>query len=65
MIDYFVLLTPLLLLGVIALAGFVGCDIFFPLVDPTPPEPPTNLRAVAGNAKVVLTWDDHPTATEF
>lgn len=65
MIDYFVLLTPLLLLGVIALAGFVGCDVVFPLVGPPAPDAPTNLRAVAGNAKVVLTWDDYPTATEF
>ncbi len=65
MIDYFVLLTPLLLLGVIALAGFVGCDLVFPLVAPPSPDAPTNLRAVAGNAKVDLTWDDYPTATEF
>ena len=65
MIDYFVLLTPVFLLGVIALAGFVGCDVFFPLVEPPPPDAPRNLRAVAGNAKVVLTWDDYPTPTEF
>jgi hypothetical protein len=30
MIDSFVLLTPILMLGVIALLGFVGCDLVFP-----------------------------------
>lgn len=34
MIDWFVLLTPILLLGVIALLGFLGCDQVFGL-DPT------------------------------
>jgi hypothetical protein len=65
MIDPYLLLTPILLLGVIALVGFVGCDLFFPLVDPPPPDPPVNLRAVAGDAKVTLTWEDYPDATEF
>ena len=33
MIDSFVLLTPILLLGIIALLGFVGCDRVFGLVE--------------------------------
>ena len=61
--DPYLLLTPILLLGVIALVGFVGCETFFPLVDRPPA--PTNLRALGGDASVELTWDDYPTATEF
>jgi hypothetical protein len=64
MIDYFVLLTPLFLLGVIALAGFVGCEVFFPLTT-APPDPPTNLTATPRSEKVRLTWDDFPAAVEF
>lgn len=37
MIDSFVLLTPILMLGVIALLGFVGCDLIFTLNDFLPP----------------------------
>lgn len=38
MIDGFVFFTPILLLGVIALFGFVGCDVVFGLhhIDPSP-----------------------------
>lgn len=31
MIDLLLILTPFLLLAVIALLGFVGCDLVFPL----------------------------------
>jgi len=65
MIDLYVLLTPILLLGVIALAGFVGCEFFFPLTPPPPLDPPANLRAVGGNGRVDLTWNVDPAATEF
>ena len=34
MIDLFVFLTPILVLGIIALLGFVGCDLVFPLEAP-------------------------------
>jgi hypothetical protein len=37
MIDPFVLLTPVLLLAVLALLGFVGCDIIFGLNTVVPP----------------------------
>jgi hypothetical protein len=36
MIDLFVILTPILLLGVIALLGFIGCNQFFGLQDVQP-----------------------------
>ena len=40
--DWYVLLTPLFALGVIALLGFTGCHKVFDLdhVDPVPPPPP-------------------------
>lgn len=34
MVDWFVLLTPLLVLAVIGLLGFTGCDLVFPLDAP-------------------------------
>ena len=63
MIDSFVLLTPILLLGVIALLGFVGCNQFFGLHETTlatAPDPPTNLTATPGDNQVVLTWGPVP-----
>lgn len=62
MIDSFVLMTPVLLLGV-ALLGFVGCNWVFGN-DPTrlaePPAPPSNLQAMPGDNKVTLTWEPDP-----
>jgi hypothetical protein len=64
MIDPFVILTPILLLGVVALLGFVGCDVVFGLKEFY--DGPTNLRAVAGfDAQVTLTWDAAPDATSY
>jgi hypothetical protein len=37
--DALLIITPLLVLGVVLLAGFAGCDVVFGLTDP-PPEPP-------------------------
>jgi hypothetical protein len=55
MIDPFVLLAPVLLLGIVALLRFVGCS-FQPGGLATPP--PTNVRAQAGiDAKITLSWD--------
>jgi hypothetical protein len=68
MIDSFVLLTPLFLLGVIALLGFVGCNWAFGLDETEleePPDPPTNLQAIPGDNMVTLTWDPVTDATEF
>jgi hypothetical protein len=54
MIDSFVLVAPLFLLGVVALMGFVGC-VFHPVT--VGPSPPQNLRFTAGDGRVDLTWD--------
>lgn len=67
MIDSFVLLAPLLMLPVVALFAFVGCDRVFGLSRP-PAEPipgPAGLVASPGNGKVVLSWDPYPEATKF
>jgi len=66
-IDSFVLLTPLLMLGVIALVRFVGCNQVFGLEPTVTLLPPvTNLKAVAGDQRVDLTWDYEPgNATSF
>lgn len=52
MIDGFVILTPILLLGVIALLGFVGCDRVFGLypVDPATPNPVSHVQTVVKSA---------------
>src|SRR5690242_9560370 len=34
MVDSFILLAPVLLLAVVALLAFAGCDVFFPLEGP-------------------------------
>lgn len=76
MIDLFVLLTPILLLGVIALVGFVGCSTLIGVEDWTPttsdpdrtespPDPPANLTAVPGDAAIYLTWDVVADAIEY
>lgn len=55
MIDPFLLLAPVLILGILALVRFVGCS-FHPHAAATPP-PPSNLVAKAGDGRVDLTWD--------
>jgi hypothetical protein len=54
--DSYLLLTPFLTLLVVALVGFVGCDIVFGL-DRVDYNPPRNLRATRGNGKITLDWD--------
>jgi len=66
-IDSFVLLTPLLMLGVIALVRFVGCNQVFGL-EPTVSALPAviNRDPVVGDQKVLLKWDYEPgDATSF
>lgn len=75
MTDYYLLLTPFLMLGVVALLGFVGCaqiigvDEWQPQGGETPGEDvlpaPTNLVAVAGDTVVNLSWDAYNNATEY
>lgn len=64
MIDAFVLLAPILLLGVIALVGFVGCDWVFQL-EREPPEPPKNIQVKEGDGSVTISWDHDPAADRF
>jgi hypothetical protein len=65
MIDSYLYLTPILVLGVIALLGFVGCDVVFGLhhVDYIPA--PTGFTAVPGDGRVDLSWDPYDKATEY
>ncbi|HUQ18703.1 MAG TPA: hypothetical protein VM099_03740 [Gemmatimonadaceae bacterium] len=68
MIDYYILATPLLLFGVMALVGFVGCNQFFDIEETQPippPEPPINLSAMPGDKEVLLDWFVAPDATQF
>lgn len=73
MIDTFVLVAPIFLLGVIALVGFVGCAQVIGIDDwepqggspPGPPQPPTNLQAIPGDGVVTLLWDPYPHALLF
>ena len=71
MIDPYVLLTPILMLAVLALVRFVGCDRVFGIIEvpptvPDPESPPTVLEATPADQRVDLTWD-YPTgkATNF
>jgi len=59
MIDSFVILAPILLLGVVALLGFVGCEFAGTLSEPQ------NLLATAGNARVALSWDPVSSASAY
>ena len=61
MIDSFVLLAPLYLLGVIALLGFVGCGFTSGTLSPEGPI----LRCTARDQTVDLDWDPYPDATEY
>jgi len=64
MIDSFVLLAPIFLLGVIALLGFVGCGFTAGTVSGDPLPGPM-LRARADNKTVELEWDAVDNATEY
>lgn len=63
MIDSYVFLTPILMIGVVALVVFVGCDRVFGLdrVDPKVPF----LKAKAGDNRVDLEWPVDGAAGEF
>ena len=70
MIDSFVFLTPILMLPVVALLVFVGCNWWYDLDETKLREPgpgPTGLVAIPGNNKVALSWDPYPVpnTTEF
>src|SRR5438270_4432707 len=64
--DAFLLLTPLLMLPIVALLGFVGCDKLLGLEHVPDPLPgPTNFTATAGDGVVLLSWDAYANATEY
>ena len=69
--DFYLLLTPVLTLIVVALVGFVGCNWWFdieetaPVPPVTPPEAPTGLNAVGRDRAVVLTWDPYTGADKL
>lgn len=63
MIDSFVLLAPVFLLGVIAILGFVGCS--FKPGSFTEDIPGPVLRFTAGDNRVDLEWDALVDATEY
>src|SRR5262245_42573790 len=65
MSDGYLLLTPILMLGVLALVRFVGCDLIF-TVDPRPEfGPPENVVVRAGNHEVRISWDPIEKADEY
>ncbi|HYN81693.1 MAG TPA: hypothetical protein VES88_09350 [Gemmatimonadaceae bacterium] len=64
--DAYLLLTPILMLLVVGLVGFVGCDLLFGLDEvPTPADAPTGFQATAGNRRVDLMWDAYAGASAY
>ena len=61
-LNPFVLLTPILVLGVLALLAFVGCDVVFgiPAIPPPTCVPLEHLTALPGDRVVLLTWRAFP-----
>jgi hypothetical protein len=59
MSDVYLILTPVLTLLIVALVGFVGCDIVFGLDRVDDPLNPRNLQLTPDNMRIDLTWD-HP-----
>lgn len=55
--ELYLLLTPLLALGVLALVRFIGCDLVFPPAGLDALDAPANLVATAGDHAIVLSWD--------
>ncbi len=64
-IDWFVLLAPIFLLGVMALLGFVGCDLVFGLDRlPDPADPPV-ISATPGDNAVTIDWEPAAHAVSY
>src|SRR5512142_2111941 len=65
MTESYLLLTPFLMLGVVAVLGFVGCQ-FRHGESSSPGGPgPTNLSAIPGDGRIDLSWDAYTGATAF
>ena len=54
--DSYLILTPVLVLLLASLVGFVGCAAVWDLEEVPPQIPPANVVATPGNREVVLTW---------
>jgi hypothetical protein len=66
MIDSFVFLAPIFLLGVIVLLGFVGCSFTIGVAGETDPIPgPTLMVTAVGDGSVDLAWSAVADATEY
>ncbi len=67
--DSYLLLTPVLMLLVVALVGFVGCDALFGIdhvPDPEPAlDPVTGVSLVPRDQAVDVDWSDYPNATAY
>ena len=55
MTDFYLLLTPLLVMGVLGLIRFIGCDLVFGLIE-VKPTIPTMLDPIPGNQRVDVRW---------
>ena len=65
MTDSYLLLTPILVLGVLALIRFIGCHLLFgldevSLPEPTVAPPPFDVTAVPGDQRVDISWTYNP-----
>jgi hypothetical protein len=63
--DAYLLLTPFLMAGVLALVRFIGCQVVFPLDPPPQLDPPQNLIARPGNQRIDLSWDPVDNADSY
>lgn len=66
--DFYLLLTPILVLMIVSLVGFVGCNWFFELEETVPyppPAPPTGLTAAPRDSAVDLSWDAYTGADKL
>src|SRR5690349_6067486 len=55
--ELYLLLTPILALGVLALVRFIGCDLVFAPTEQVTLDPPANFVARPGNHRIDLSWD--------
>jgi hypothetical protein len=65
MTDSYLVLTPLLVLGLVALIPLIGCQLVFPLPDvPSEQAPLGDVTAVPGDQRVDVSWSYAPEDAE-